>query len=418
MADVILVAFEGPDRYSYVGGLGTRMRDLAEALVDRGYRVHHLFVGDPGLRAREARMDGRLTLERWGQWISAHHPRDVYDGEIGKWLDFGRTVPRHLVDNLIAPAAAAGKRTIVLFEDWQTADAALNTAALLAVRGLRASASLLWNANNTYGFERIDLPLLGSAVAVSTISRWMRAVMQPFGVDPLVLPNGIASRWLRPLAAGGIDTLRAAFGNRPTFVKIARFDPDKRWLWAIDAIAALRASGTNARLLLRGGRSEYGAEVFARVAARGLTLERIALGPEAPVAEVAAALARATGDIVALDFFIAEGVLRSLYAAADGVLANSEREPFGLVGLEVMACGGIAYVGRTGEDYAIPYGNSVVVQTDDPRELGTHLGVLKASEQLRSRIRAEGRATAQRFSWSRVLDGYEAAWESAARLGR
>ena len=46
---VVLVAFEGPDRYSFVGGLATRMTDLSGALLDRGHRVHHLFVGDPSL---------------------------------------------------------------------------------------------------------------------------------------------------------------------------------------------------------------------------------------------------------------------------------------------------------------------------------------------------------------------------------
>ena len=55
MYDVVLVAFEGPDRYSFVGGLATRMIDLADALVSRGYFVHHLFVGDPTMPAREER---------------------------------------------------------------------------------------------------------------------------------------------------------------------------------------------------------------------------------------------------------------------------------------------------------------------------------------------------------------------------
>ncbi|MEK7861613.1 MAG: glycosyl transferase family 1, partial [Chloroflexota bacterium] len=102
---VVLVAFEGPDRYSFVGGLATRMNGLAEALVDRGYAVRHLFVGDPGAPAAERRLGGKLVLDRWGQWISVHHPKDVYDGEIGKWRDFSRTVPPHLVEDLIAPAA-------------------------------------------------------------------------------------------------------------------------------------------------------------------------------------------------------------------------------------------------------------------------------------------------------------------------
>src|SRR5881398_2524723 len=112
---VVLVAFEGPDRYSFVGGLATRMNDLAAALIARGYRVHHIFVGDPVLPAREERADGRLILERWSQWISVYHPRDVYDGEDGKWRDFSRTVPAHLSD-LVAASAAEGRRTVLLFE--------------------------------------------------------------------------------------------------------------------------------------------------------------------------------------------------------------------------------------------------------------------------------------------------------------
>ena len=103
------------------------MIDLADALVDRGYFVHHVFVGDPKLPAREERADGRLILERWSQWISAYHPRDVYDGEDGKWRDFSRTVPAHLA-NLVIASAAEGRKSVLLFEDWQTADAAIAVA--------------------------------------------------------------------------------------------------------------------------------------------------------------------------------------------------------------------------------------------------------------------------------------------------
>ncbi|MGH2498549.1 MAG: glycosyltransferase family 4 protein [Candidatus Limnocylindria bacterium] len=415
--DVVLVAFEGPDRYSFVGGLATRMSDLGEALARRGHAVRHLFVGDPTLPATETRHDGALVLERWCQWISAQHPRDVYDGEDGKWRDFSRTVPPHLVDEAIAPAAAAGRSTVVLFEDWQTAEAAIGTALLLRARGLAAAASLFWNANNTYGFERIDFGALARAATVTTVSRFMRAELARAGVDAQILPNGIAERWLGPLPPHEPRALRAAFGERPTFVKVARFDPDKGWLWAIDAIAALRDIGARPRLVMRGSRSDHATAVGDRIRARGLAVDRLALAAEAPANDVAAAIRASAADVLFCDFFIAERVLRALYAAADGVLANSEREPFGLVGLEVMASGGLAYVGRTGEDYAVPYGNAVVVQGDDPRELATHLGRLRAAPQLAARIRADGRATAKRFAWPRVLDAMASAWDAAARLG-
>jgi glycosyltransferase involved in cell wall biosynthesis len=412
--DVVLVAFEGPDRYSFVGGLATRMIDLADALVDRGYFVHQLFVGDPKLPAREERSEGRLVLERWSQWISVFHPRDVYDGEDGKWRDFSRTVPPHLVD-VVAASASEGRRTVLLFEDWQTADAAIGTAAILGVR-MPGAAAILWNANNTYGFGRVDFPLLRRAASITTVSRFMRAEMSAVDVDAAVLPNGIAERWLKPLPPTEARPLREAFGDRPTFVKVARFDPDKRWLWAIDAIAFMRDTGARPRLLMRGSRSPYADTVGARIRARGLSIDRVALPNEAVTRDLAAAVAASTADVLFLDYFIPERTLRAMYQAADGVLANSEKEPFGLVGLEVMASGGVAYVGRTGEDYAVPFGNAVVMQSDDARELLATYATLRSRPEVVRSIRADGKATAKRFAWPRVLDGYEAAWETAFAL--
>ncbi|TMC74534.1 MAG: glycosyltransferase family 4 protein [Chloroflexi bacterium] len=414
MYDVMLVAFEGPDRYSFVGGLATRMIDLADALVDRGYFVHQVFVGDPKLPPREERADGRLVLERWSQWISAYHPRDVYDGEDGKWRDFSRTVPPHLTD-IVAASASEGRRTVVLFEDWQTADAAIATAVLLGVRAPGAAA-ILWNANNTYGFGRIDFDVLRRAASITTVSRFMRAEMSAAGVDAAVLPNGIAERWLKPLPPTEARPLREAFGDRPTFVKVARFDPDKRWLWAIDAIAFMRNSGARPRLLMRGSRQAYGDIVGARIRAQGLSVERVTLPTEAATRDLATIVAASSADVLFLDYFIPERTLRAMYQAADGVLANSEKEPFGLVGLEVMASGGVPYVGRTGEDYAVPFGNAVVMQSDDPRELFATHATLRARPEVVRAIRADGKATAKRFVWPRVLDGYEAAWETAFAL--
>src|SRR5439155_1481870 len=83
------------------------------------------------------------------------------DGEDGKRRDFSRTVPAHLADVVIA-SAAEGRKSVLLFEDWQTADAAIATAAILNVR-MPGAAAILWNANNTYGFGSVDFPLLRRA---------------------------------------------------------------------------------------------------------------------------------------------------------------------------------------------------------------------------------------------------------------
>src|SRR5207244_9265024 len=181
------------------------------------------------LPAREQRSEGRLVLERWSQWISVFHKDEVYDGEDGKWRDFSRTVPPHVAD-LVAASASEVRRTVLLVEDWQTANAAIGTAAILDLR-VPGAAAILWNANNTYGFGGIDFPLLRRAASITTVSRFMRAEMSAVDVDAAVLPNGIAERWLKPLPPAEARTLREAFGDRPTFVKVARCDPDKRWLW-------------------------------------------------------------------------------------------------------------------------------------------------------------------------------------------
>ena len=93
-----------------------------------------------------------------------------------------------------------------------------------------------------------------------------------------------------------------------------------------------------------------------------------------------------------------------IYRASDAVLANSGHEPFGLVGLEVMAAGGLAVTGSTGEDYAQAFRNALVMETDDPIELVTELNLLKERPRLAAAIRRRGRVTARQYTWEKVID--------------
>ena len=64
----------------------------------------------------------------------------------------------------------------------------------------------------------------------------------------------------------------------------------------------------------------------------------------------------------------------------------------------------------------MPFGNAVVIQSDDPRELMTAHASLREKPELTAQMRADGRATAKRFAWPRILDGYEALWETSFGL--
>ncbi|MGH7728355.1 MAG: glycosyltransferase family 4 protein [Vulcanimicrobiaceae bacterium] len=401
-ASAIVLSFEGPDRYASVGGLATRAGSLARALAEAEVRTTLFFVGDPALPALEQPLP-HLTLRRWCQWISAYHPRNVYDGEEGKVNDFGASVPRFAVDELVAPAAQAGERVLILAEEWQTVPAALALDRLLRARGLREHVTLLWNANNVYGFDRIPWRALEGAAAITTVSRFMKFELALRGVRALIVPNGIPEELLDGPPRDLVARFRSALRGKPALVKVGRFDPDKNWLQAIDAVGELRATGLAPQLLVRGGREPYADFVFARARERGLRVERIACSGDDPQALVAA-LAGCDAEVAHVQTFLADTTLAALYAACDAVLANSGREPFGLVGLEVMAAGGIPVCGSTGEDYAEPFVNALVCDTDDGRELAEYLQLVYGDERRSDRMRSAGYATAQRFLWPSVLE--------------
>ncbi len=85
-------------------------------------------------------------------------------------------------------------------------------------------------------------------------------------------------------------------------------------------------------------------------------------------------------------------------------MANSGREPFGLVGLETMAAGGMAFTGSTGEDYAIPFHNSIVLETSDPKEIESYVIYLTNHPEEEEKIRKAARYTAARFTWEQITE--------------
>jgi glycosyltransferase involved in cell wall biosynthesis len=404
--EVVLISFEGPDRYSLAGGLGTRMAELARAFAEGGTRTHLVFVGDPDLPTREEQVDGRLTLHRWSQWISRYHPSGVYDGEQGKLRDLADTLPPFLAEEVLRPAVKRGRLPLVMLEEWHTVACAYALSDDLYYRRLRDRCLLLWNANNTLGFEHIpDWARLAFVTTITTVSRFMKQAMWSRGVDPMVIPNGIPQRWLAPVNHAEAQALRGAFADRMLLAKVARFDPDKRWHQAVAAVGELKRRGTRPALLVKGGIEPHGAEVLGHAAAIGLDVRDVTAANRSREAAVAAIAGAAPADVLNLKFFVPEEVLRALYQAADAVLANSGREPFGLVGLEVMSCEGLAITGATGEEYLRPFESGITVETNDHIELVASLELLAARPDLARRLRAAGRATAERFTWPRVIEG-------------
>lgn len=398
-----MVSFEGPDQYSQAGGLGVRARELCRAFAQHGFQTTLIFVGDPG-RPREEE-DAGVCLVRWAQEVSRRYPSGVYEGEYEKMRALTGTLPGWLIEQVVRPAVNRGRAVAVLCEEWHTAVFARVLSDMLHARRLRNRVALLWNANNNFGFDAIDWGALDYVATITTVSRYMKHLMWPYGVNPIVVPNGIPTASLTAPDPRAVRAIKAAAATPCLAFKIGRFSPDKRWHQAIAAIAELRSAGLPARLLMRGGIEPFGAEVLASAGRVGLQVEDWYDSVE-DASGIVAALAQSGGaPIVNLRRFLPDAVIAEVNAAATAVLANSGHEPFGLVGLEAMAAGGVAMVGATGEEYARPYGNAVVIETDDAAEVASALRGLVDHPPLARRLRRAARRDAADFAWPIVVDG-------------
>ena len=412
----VVLSFEGPDRYSLAGGLGVRASNLCQSLAASGYQTRLIFVGDPKQPGEEARDGGRLVLHRWCQWISDYYPDGVYQGENEKLYDFNESVPWFVCDRIVKPAMEQNKLVIILGEEWHTAEAMCRISDLLHSNGLRDRAVMFWNANNTMSFDRINWGRLAYTTRITTVSRYMKHIMSRMGIDPLVIPNGIPNSLLGRVSSRAAERLRKSIDAELILAKVARWDPDERWNMAIEAMARLKARGKKAVLLARGGIEPHGQEVLYNARSLGLKVRDVSTQGNTFKDYIQAMREGDGADVLNLRFHCPQSLPKFVYHTCDAVLANSGHEPFGLVGLETMAAGGIAFTGSTGEDYAIPYRNAMVMETADPKEIETYISYLDQHPEENRRMRQAGRGTAGQYAWEKVIKNLIRKLEYQARL--
>jgi glycosyltransferase involved in cell wall biosynthesis len=403
--EFVILSFEGPDLYSLAGGLGVRVTNLAQTLACHGFHTHLFFIGDPYLPGCEYQLGGKLVLHRWCQWISKYHPLGVYDGEEGKLGDYSSSVPGFICQEIARKAAFEGRQLVVLAEDWQTVESLCNLSDELHKEGLRQYSALIWNANNTMGFDRLDWTRLSFLSTVTTVSRYMKQLMRLWNQDPLVIPNGIPSTALTTLKPKDVAKIRNTLGvdGRPLFFKVGRFDPAKCWTMAVEAAACLKERGEDPILLMRGGIEAHGIEVFEHARARGLQITDVEGHPENWKEALELIRSADEANLYNLRFFMSQEMLRPFYAAVDVVLANSKHEPFGLVGLEAMAAGGIVFTGPTGETYSVNGDGALSLDTETAEEIVLNYMFLREHPVRAQEMRAAAPKMAARYTWEKVL---------------
>src|SRR5262249_54106380 len=151
---------------------------------------------------------------------------------------------------------------------------------------------------------------------------YMKHRMREWGAEALVIPNGLSAEAFIQPAPEAVAELRRRFADRLMLTKIARWDPDKRWLMAIEIVARLKQQGLRPLLVARGGVEPYGGEVLANAAAAGLHVTDRYCDPG--VSNMLESLSSVNGtDVVVLRSPVDAKARPMLLKGADAVLANS-----------------------------------------------------------------------------------------------
>src|SRR5205823_14414954 len=78
--------------------------------------------------------------------------------------------------------------------------------------------------------------------------------------------------------------LRESMSGQPLLLKVARFDPDKRWQMALETTAQLKEGGAEPTLVARGGMEGHGSEVLAHARALDLSVRNVRVSTQTPEA--------------------------------------------------------------------------------------------------------------------------------------
>jgi hypothetical protein len=184
----VLVSFEGPDLYAARGGLSERVVGLASRLVSEGFETHLVYYGAPDLPGNERVLGTRLTLHRWGQWLSAGFPGGVYEGEDVKRRELATSLPPFLVETLIRPGTSAGFRPTIIAEEWQTAEFVCALAVLLSGAQLRSKVRLVWRTGSLHGADVVDWATLRDSAEIGATDVGIQQALGELGVAARLFP--------------------------------------------------------------------------------------------------------------------------------------------------------------------------------------------------------------------------------------
>jgi glycosyltransferase-like protein len=219
--------------------------------------------------------------------------------------------------------------------------------------------------------------------------QWRRILRADYGVEPVVVPNGVdLGRFPRmPLASRA--ELRARIGINGDraflFLAVGGVEPRKGSAYLFEALGRLRRQlATPVVLAVVGGHSFQDYAAYRDAALASLPGHGLALGR----------------DVVLLGT-LDDGELAGWYQAADALAFPSVKEGWGLAVLEAMSqdLPVIATDLPVFREYLTDHVNALLPRVADAASLAAAMCELVTDPALRDRLRAGGRALLPRFTW-------------------
>lgn len=369
-----------PYSFDVPGGVQFHVRDLAEALIDRGHSVSVLAPADEDTpippymtsagRAVPVRYNGSVARLAFGPITAA---------KVRRWLEAGQFDVLHLHE----PATPSLSMLALWIADGPVV--ATFHSSLVRSRSLQIA----------YPLVRQSLEKIGARIAVSEDAR--RTLVEHLGGDAVVIPNGV---FVDAFDGVPTDARWAGTPEAPTVVFLGRLDEPRKGLPVLlEAVPEVRRAFPGVRILVAGRGDTGPAEV------------RELLGDDADAVEFLGG--------------ITDEEKARLLASADVYCApQTGGESFGIVLVEAMSAGTAVLASDLGAFRRVLDDGAagVLFRTGDSADLARALIGLLGDAGERDRVAAAGRAAVGRYDWStvthQVLTVYEMAVEgSVAPVG-
>jgi glycosyltransferase-like protein len=240
-------------------------------------------------------------------------------------------------------------------------------------------------------------------LAVSEV--WRQILVQDYGVQAGVVPNGVdVARFAAPAPARAAELRRSVgAGERPLLLAVGGIEPRKGSDTLVRALADMKArGGVTPVLAVVGGHSfqdhrAYRDRVLAELPGLGLELGV---------------------DVVPVGT-VPDEDMAVWYQAADALAFPSVKEGFGLAVLEAMSAGLPVVTSDLPvfREYLVDGRDALLVQPGDVTGLADALLAVLEDQDLRARLTAAGAAVADRFTWRESALRHLAVYEALPAFG-